>query len=209
MSIKSIRPILILLTVLIALSLADSIQAGEASLSADIFSDNLLQGPGGLVVQASSTPTYVEPSAVPVVVSTPLPDGSIIHIIAAGQSLWAVSEAYDIPFQDLLDLNDLDPDAIINVGDEVVISPSYTPTSTPIGEPSPTPPPRYSHTPSLGTPQGTSQSFSPATPVPTETLLVEPRFRTSVKNPLIVIAAVLISGGALAAALFFSFRGRE
>lgn len=204
---KPIRTLLILMTFLIALSMVDSIHAKDDSAAAAIIGFN--QGKQGLVVQATKTPTAPGPTAVPIIVSTPLADGTIKHIIAAGQSLWSVSEAYNIPFQDLLDLNDLEPDAIVNPGDELIISPSYTPTSTPIGEPSATLPPRFSHTPSLGTPQGTSQSFSPATQVPTETPIVEPRFRTSVKNPLIVIAAVLVSGGSLAAALYFSLRGRE
>jgi LysM repeat protein len=163
-----------------------------------------------LVVQVSNTPpSPPEPTAVPVIVSTPLPDGTVKHIIAGGQSLWALSDAYNVPFEKLLELNDLEPDVILNPGDEVIISPSYTPTSTPIGEPSSTPPPRYTHTPSLGTPQGTDQSILPATAVPTETIIAEPRFRTSVKNPLIVIAAVFISGGSLVLALYFSLRKRD
>lgn len=163
-----------------------------------------------LVVQATKTPTSApQPTAEPVVVSTPKPDGTIIHIIGGGQSLWAIADAYQIPFEDLLELNELEPDAIVNIGDELIIAPSYTPTSTPIGEASSTPPPRYSHTPDLGTPQGTSESFTPATPEPTEDPKIEPRFRTSGKNPLVVVAAVVISGGSLAAALYFSLRSRE
>lgn len=206
MRIKPVRPVLILVTILIALRWANSIQAQGGRTAAAI---DQMAGQSGLVVLASSTPTVSEPTAEPVIVSTPMPDGTVKHIIAAGQSLWAVSEAYNIPFEVLLELNDLEPDAIVNPGDEVIISPAFTPTSTPIGQPSSTPPPRYSHTPSLGTPLGTSQAFSPATPAPTETLKVEPRFRASVKNPLIVIAAVLISGGSLAAALYFSLRERD
>jgi LysM repeat protein len=163
-----------------------------------------------LVAQATKTPTSVpQPTAEPVVISTPHPDGSVIHIIGSGQSLWAIADAYQIPFEDLLELNELEPDAIVNIGDEVIISPSYTPTSTPIGEASPTPPPRYSHTPDLGTPQGTSESFTPATLEPTDDLKIEPRFRRSGKHPLVIVGAVVISGGALAAALYFSLRSRE
>jgi len=158
----------------------------------------------------SSTPsTSLVPTAVPVVVSTPLPDGTVKHIIAGGQTLWTISAVYDIPLEILRELNELEPDAILNLGDEVIIEPSYTPTNTPIGEPSPTLPLRFSHTPSLSAPQGTSVPYSPATSVPSETTAAEPRFRSSGKNPTLVIAAVGIAGATLAAALYFSMRSGE
>ena len=142
----------------------------------------------------------------PLILTTPHSYVTIKLIVGAGQFVCAIVDAYGIEFETLLELNDLEPDAVLNLGAELIISPPFTPTSTPIGEPSNTPPPRYSHTPSLGTPQAT---FSPATPVPTETVQPEPRFRSTVKSPLVVITAVLISGASLAAALFFSLRERK
>jgi len=158
----------------------------------------------------SITPsTSQEPTAVPVVVSTPMSDGSVIHIIAGGQSLWTIAAVYNISLEDIREMNGLEPDAIMNLGDEVIIQPSYTPTNTPIGQASPTLPPRYSHTPSPVGPRGTPIPFSPATPSPTNITASEPRFRSSAKNPTIVILAVVISGGTLAAALVFSLRNRN
>ncbi len=208
MRIKPYHFLLILLTLTIALCSVDPIQAAGERANALINKISQIQGQGGLVVQPSNTPPP-GPTAVPVTVSTPMPDGTVIHIMAGGQSLWALSDAYGVPFEELLELNGLEPDVVLNPGDEVIISPSYTPTSTPIGEPSSTPPPRYTHTPSLGSPQGTDQTFSPASPVPTETIQVEPRFRSTVKKPLVIITAVIISGGSLAAALYFSLRKRD
>jgi LysM repeat protein len=158
----------------------------------------------------SITPsTSQEPTAVPVVVSTPMSDGSVKHIIAGGQSLWTIAAVYNISLEELREMNGLEPDAIMNLGDEIIIQPSYTPTNTPIGQASPTLPPRYTHTPSPVGPRGTSIPFSPSTPSPTDIKASEPRFRTSVKNPTIVILAVVISGGTLAAALVFSLRNRN
>jgi len=158
----------------------------------------------------SITPsTSQEPSAVPVLVSTPMSDGSVKHIIAGGQSLWTIAAVYNISLEDLREMNGLEPDVIMNLGDEVIIQPSYTPTNTPIGQASPTLPPRYSHTPSPVGPRGTSIPFLPATPSPTDITATEPRFRTSAKNPTIVILAVVISGGTLAAALVYSLRNRN
>ena len=158
----------------------------------------------------SITPsTSQEPTAVPVVVSTPMSDGSVKHIIAGGQSLWTIAAVYNISLEELREMNGLEPDAIMNLGDEIIIQPSYTPTNTPIGMASPTLPPRYTHTPSPVGPRGTSIPFSPSTPSPTDIKASEPRFRTSAKNPTIVILAVVISGGTLAAALVFSLRNRN
>lgn len=158
----------------------------------------------------SSTPSEsLEPTPVPVIISTPMPDGSIKHIVAGGQNLWAIAAVYDIPLEDLRALNELEPDAILSLGDEIVIQPSSTPTNTPIGEASPTVPPRFTHTPSPVGSNGTAIHFSPSSPSPTENNVSEPRFRSNTKNPTLVILAVLISGGTLAAALVISFRKIE
>jgi LysM repeat protein len=208
MNFKTIRYLLVLMTVIISLSLVNSTHAQRETASSMINKIEHYWSQRELVVQPNDTPTSPAPTTDPIVLSTPLADGTVLHIIGGGQSLWAISEAYDVPFENLLELNGLDPDAIVLPGDELIISPSYTPTSTPIGEPSATPPPRYTHTPSLGTAESTQMTFSPATPVPTETIITEPRFRDSVKNPLVVVTAVLISGGSLAAALYFSLKKR-
>lgn len=158
----------------------------------------------------SSTPSgSVNPTAVPVVVSTPMADGTIKHTIAGGQTLWTLAAVYNIPLEELRGLNDLEPDAILNLGDEVIIQPSYTPTNTPIGLASATLPPRYSHTPSPAFAQGTAVKFIPFTPSPTDTPLTEPRFRTSAKNPTLIILAVAISGGTLLSALLISLRKKS
>ena len=190
MKIKSLRFTLIPLMVIIALVFGGSIQA---------------QAQHGVVVQPSNT-APAGPTVVPVIVSTPLPDGTVKHVLAGGQSLWGLSDAYGVPFEELLELNDLDPDVILNPGDEVIIAPSYTPTSTPIGEPSATPPPRYTHTPSLDPTQIKEQAVSPANPQPTKTVKVEPRFIDTVKNPAVIVTAVIVSGGSLGAAIYFSLK---
>ena len=158
----------------------------------------------------SGTPSgSVFPTSVPVVVSTPLADGTVKHIVASGQTLWTIAAVYDIPLEKLRELNNLEPEAILNLGDEIIIQPSFTPTNTPIGEPSSTLPPRFSHTPSPVNAQSTGVKLISSTPSPTETPLSEPRFRTNAKNPTIVILAVLISGGTLLTALLISVRRKD
>lgn len=149
------------------------------------------------------------PTAVPIVVSTPGPDGTVKHTVAGGQALWIIASVYNIPLEELRELNQLEPDAVVNPGDLVIIKPSYTPTNTPIGQASPTLPPRYTHTPSPAGYQGTQIEYSPATASATNPALSEPRFRTSAKNPFLVIAAILISGITLAAAVLISIRNQR
>jgi len=159
---------------------------------------------------SSKTPAAsVFPTAVPVVVSTPLPDGTIKHIVAGGQSLWTIAAVYNIPLEELRVMNNLEPDAILVLGDEVIIQPSSTPTNTPIGEPSATFPPRYTHTPSPVGTRGTPIRLTLGSPSPTISQTPEPRFRSSAKNPTIVILAVIISGGTLLSALIISLRKRD
>jgi LysM repeat protein len=151
----------------------------------------------------------VFPTAVPVVTSTPLSDGSVKHIVQGGQTLWTIAAVYEIDLEFLREINQLEPDTILLEGDEILISPSYTPTNTPIGEPSATLPPRYSHTPSLAAPEGTAVLFSPSTPTTTEEPTTEPRFQNTGKNPTMAILAVVISGASLLTALVLSLRKRE
>ncbi|MGB2956637.1 MAG: LysM peptidoglycan-binding domain-containing protein, partial [Anaerolineales bacterium] len=158
----------------------------------------------------SGTPSAsVFPSAVPVIVSTPLSDGTVKHIVQGGQTLWTIAAVYNIPLEILNEINGFEPDTVLLPGDEVIIQPSYTPTSTPIGEPSATLPLRFSHTPSLTAPKGTPVLFNLSTAKATEGLAIEPRFQSSGKNPTIIILAVIISGGTLLTALLFSLRKKD
>lgn len=157
----------------------------------------------------SSTPSASDfPTPVPVVISTPNSDGSVIHIVGAGQSLWTIAAVYEISLEVLNEINQFEGDAVLLPGDHIIIQPSYTPTRTPIGLPSATLPLRFSHTPSL-TPDGTPIHFNPTTPIPAEETPMEPRFQSSAKNPTVIILAVIISGGTMIAALVFSLRKKE
>ena len=65
---------------------------------------------------------------VSIVKTTPMPDGSIIHIVRSGQFLWTIAEIYGVDLQTIFTLNDLNENSIIYPGDEIIIRPSSTPT---------------------------------------------------------------------------------
>ena len=161
-------------------------------------------------ISVNPTPdASVLPTAVPVVVSTPLEDGTVKHITQGGQTLWTIAAVYNIPLDVLQEMNGFDENTMLQPGDEVLIQPSYTPTRTPIGQPSATLPVRFSHTPSLAAPQGTAIPFIPSTITATEDEIRQLQFQRSGKNPSFTILAVIISGGTLAAAFLFSIRKRS
>jgi len=63
------------------------------------------------------TPIVIEP----LFTSVPNPDGSIIHEVKYGETLWTIAEAYGLTLNQLLRLNGLMKEAVILPGDELVI----------------------------------------------------------------------------------------
>ncbi len=101
-------------------------------------------------------PALVPPT---VVVNTPKTDGSITHLVQAGETLWSIAAAYGVPVEQLQSLNGLGSSTLIYPGAALVIRgpatgtpsmptatrtfvPSFTPyilgTSTPTSIPTPT-----------------------------------------------------------------------
>ena len=97
--------------------------------------------PTAVPTPTGPTPT---PSPVPVIPSTPRPDGAVVHVVQPGQTLMMIALSYRVPLEQVLELNNLTRTSIIRPGDEImVIPPKWTPTPT-FAPPSPTatsPPP--------------------------------------------------------------------
>lgn len=68
--------------------------------------------------------------ALPVLPATPLPDGSIVHTVQAGQTLWTVAAVYGIPLAKLLAQNGLTENSLLHPGDELLIRAASEPAST-------------------------------------------------------------------------------
>jgi len=83
------------------------------------------------------------PQVVPVIVSTPNPDGSISHLVQPGQALWSIAIAYGVTADQLRLLNNFAPNADkIYVGETLKIRLAYTPTPSPTITPTPRQPTR-------------------------------------------------------------------
>ena len=127
---------------------------------------------GSVVVQPTIDPNAPiatqAPYIQPVTTSTPNPDGSVIHVVQTGQSLWAIADAYGIAMADLLALNGLTEDDAIFPDQELIIvaasiQETVPPTESPeIEEPTPTLTPTPAPT---DTPAATQVTM---TPEPTE-----------------------------------------
>jgi hypothetical protein len=81
---------------------------------------------------SASAPTTAQQPAAPVMIpvtkAEPRADGSIVHIIRQGQTLWTVSAVYEIPLQQIIDLNGYSESQIIFPGDEVMVAPAGSAT---------------------------------------------------------------------------------
>jgi LysM repeat protein len=128
---------------------------------------------GSAPPQPTSPPTGPTGTPAPlvqaVVTATPNPDGSVIHVVQFGQTLWGISEAYEISMIKLLEQNYLAEDSAIFPNQELLIHTANLeieeeeeagPTSTPTEEPTPTATPRPTRTPRV--------VLEEVTPAPTE-----------------------------------------
>jgi LysM repeat protein len=67
----------------------------------------------------------------PVTISTPRPDGSIIHVVMSGQTLSSISTAYGVSIATILAYNGLNENSVIFPGDLLLIQLPGTPNGTP------------------------------------------------------------------------------
>lgn len=158
------------------------------------------------------------PVMIPVTKADPQPDGSVVHIIRTGQTLWTLAAVYEVPLQQLLELNNLPEWAVIFPGDEVlVMPPGSMPTVAPTADPNATatdePQPTDAPTP---TPQPTNAQLAaadvpsggqPQQPQPV-TLSVEAQAQAANTTVYIVVGVALVSIVGVFAASFFIQRPR-
>lgn len=154
--------------------------------------------------------TYVTPTVqviVPVETATPGPDGSIVHIVQYGQALLTIASAYGVPPEELIALNNLDPDnPVLWVGRELIIRLAPTATVTPTPTITQVPPTRtITPTPTPVIPTAT-RTITP-TPSPTPRALMPDIRKMNVNTRRgLGIGSVVISLAGLLAVWYFGFR---
>jgi LysM repeat protein len=83
-------------------------------------------GSGSTGSGATAAPGVAPATAVaffPVIVATPGPDGSVVHTVQPGQTLWAIAATYKIQLAELLALNGMTDNSYIFPGDQLIIKP--------------------------------------------------------------------------------------
>lgn len=113
------------------------------------------------------TPTFYNP----VVTSTPNPDGSIIHVVKEGESLWLIAMAYGVTMQEIQINTGNSPEAVdVYERQVLVIRKAFTPTPTSDFTVTPT-----RITPQPTVPRPTRTPVPSKTPAPTFTPTATPR----------------------------------
>ena len=145
------------------------------------------------------TPTYSSW----IITSTPNPDGSIVHIVQEGETLWDIALAYGVPGSEIMGNSGNSPTVTdVYVGQVLIIRQPNLATQTPTLTPTPT----------RITPQATLLRPT-LTPIPTQTLLPtltptdQPNVlvRAFADTRTVGLAMVGISGMGIALVLIFGF----
>lgn len=152
---------------------------------------------------ADSSPPSLLVSASQVIIATPNPDGSVIHTVRYGETLWAISEAYDIPIDQILTNSGLSLGTTqVLEGQDLVIIPPADPTATPTITATPTP-----STPTPTQPRPTMTPFPTRTPMPTPTPTTPPsalhRALSNGKN--LGLGLILTSGLGIIVVVYLGF----
>ena len=138
-----------------------------------------------------------------IITSTPNPDGSIVHIVQEGETLWDISLAYGVPGAEIMGNSGNSPTVTdVYVGQVLIIRPPNSSTQTPT----------LTSTPTRFTPQATLMRPT-LTPIPTQTLFPtltptdQPNvlFRAFADTHTVGIAMVSISGVGILLVLVFGF----
>ena len=196
--------------------------AGVAEANGSVYYALAVKRSAGGVIVAQPAPTQPagsapDPQAQPtqevmiaVTTATPQPDGSIVHEVQPGQSLWSIAMAYGAKIADLIALNSLAPTPVIYTGDKILVvqAPTATETlpatetATPTRQPTRTPTPTQTLAPPTLTPTAT------LTPTPTPWLRM-PSLEDGENRRSLGIGLVVVCGMGLVAIVVGSLRRKK
>lgn len=148
--------------------------------------------PTSSTLTAKTTET---PGVVPVVVSTPKPDGSITHVVEKGQALWSIAITYGVTVDQIRILNNLSDNAAIYEGQNLIVRPAFTSTPTLIPTNTPLPPTRTPIPPQ--TPQALNSQTGDS---------LQEKAMTSNQREILGIILIVICGGCLVYLIYTMLR---
>jgi len=169
---------------------------------------------GSSSTSGSGVPSSTVVAFYPVVISTPGPDGSVVHVVQPGQTLWSIAASYKISLPDLLTLNGFTSSTFIYPGQKIILkSPGVLPGSTSTATAS-------SQTPTQVRELTTTMIPSPVTEVallvttgvPASIEASEPSENSNITrktDPLLFMVGILVFGGFILLVVGFVLQRRK
>lgn len=116
-----------------AIAIAYQVTIKDLEIWNNISRNNKLQIGQRLLIPGPNTKGYATPTPVGMIqVSTPDPDGKIVHTVQSYQTLTTIANAYRVKVDTILALNGIQIDWPLQIGQKLVIQPSkITPSPTP------------------------------------------------------------------------------
>jgi uncharacterized protein YkwD len=169
-------------------------------------------GSSGAAVPVASGAAGLAPATLvafsPVLIASPNPDGSIVHVVQPGQTLWTIAASYKIALSDLLQLNGFTNNTFIYPGNKILIKPAGAVAAIGTGTPgipdSTGAATRLPKTPAGSLPEiKTSTQIASNVPAGSTTPagltatppLPQPRPASNSPDPLLLVVAGLVLGG--------------
>ena len=116
-----------------AIAIAYKITIKDLETWNNISRETKLQVGQRLFIPGKNTKGYATPTPVGMIqVSTPGPDGKVVHVVQPYQALIPIAEAYGVSVERILTLNNLQADWPLQIGQKLLIDPGWvTPSPTP------------------------------------------------------------------------------
>jgi LysM repeat protein len=128
--------------------------------------------------------------------STPAADGSVIHQVRSGETLWLIAITYGVKIDEILALNNLPKDSPIYPKQELIIKKGLVPPPSPTSTPTSV---------LLETPAVTVVTLSPVVPATKQVDVITPSPEDK-KQPASLLTPLIIVAGALSIAGFVAFK---
>lgn len=160
-------------------------------------------GSGGTGSTSASAVPATALAFIPVQISTPAPDGSIVHEVQTGQTLWTIAAAYKVTLPEILQLNNMTDTTTIYPGNKIMVkaalaNPTATPTPTVLetdgtARPTMTRRPGRTRTPAPGA--GEVQASETPVPAQNAAAATDASQPGAAVDPFLIIIIALVGGG--------------